>query len=584
MAIFHDHIKKQLHSSLVAALKEFGVEIPEAEGVKLAGHWSLPPQREMGHLCFPCFPLAKTLRKSPAQISQQLARTLAPKIAAQDFIREINPTGPYLNFWLRMEVVAPSLLGKIESGDFFRGPFKERLPKTMIEYFQPNTHKEVHVGHLRNLCMGLAMVKCHRYLGYPMISATYPGDSGTHVAKVLWYLQKENPTPPEGRDLGEWLGTIYALANQALSESPEKGQELASILKAMGEQSGASFELWQQTRQWSLEHIRKICSWADVEFDHWYFESEVDIPSLNFARKLYEQGKLVKDDGAIIMDLTEEKLPPCLLIKRDGNGLYATKDLELARKKFEDYGIEKSIYVVDKRQSLHFKQVFKTLEKIGYEQAKNCYHLEYEFVELPDGAISSRKGNIISAQSFIDKMQRTIRENFLTRYKDWSVEEKRRVADQVAQGAIKYGMTSVDSNKKIVFDMKNWLQLDGESGPYIQYAHARIQSLLGKVSLGGDLAQWDWSQLQHPLEQALVVELAQFNNVVESACDHYKTSTLTSYLYDLAKLFNSFYAQCPILKADGENLKQVRAHLAHKTGLVLAQGLGLLGIPSPDKM
>ena len=581
MAIFHDHIKAQLHSSLIKMLQGLGVE---TSGEELAGHWSLPPQREMGHLSFPCFPLAKTLRKSPAQIASELAESMAPEIDAQNFIREINPTGPYLNFWLRMETVAPSLLGKIASGDFFRGPFKTRLPKTMIEYFQPNTHKEVHVGHLRNLCLGLAMVKCHDYLGYPIVSATYPGDSGTHVAKVLWYLQREKPTPPEGDDLGEWLGTIYALANQALDKSKDGGRELADILKAIGEESGASFEQWQQTRQWSLDHIKKICHWAGVTFDHWYFESEVDIPSLEFARQLYEQGKLVKDDGAIMMKLEKEKLPPCLLIKRDGNGLYATKDLELARRKFEDYGIEKNIYVVDKRQSLHFKQVFKTLEKIGYEQAKNCYHLEYEFVELPDGAISSRKGNIISAQSFIDEMQQTIRENFLTRYEDWSSEEKNRVADQVAQGAIKYGMASVDSNKKIVFDMKSWLQLDGESGPYIQYAHARIQSLLGKISLGDDLSTCDWSQLQHPLEQSLVVELAQFNNVVESACDHYKTSLLTSYLYDLAKLFNSFYAQCPILKADGENLGQVRAHLAHKAGLVLAKGLELLGIPAPHKM
>ena len=180
-------------------------------------------------------------------------------------------------------------------------------------------------------------------------------------------------------------------------------------------------------------------------------------------------------------------------------------------------------------------------------------------------------------------MQTAIKENFLTRYPDWSPQEKQRVADQVAQGAIKYGMTSIDNNKKIVFNMEDWLQLDGESGPYIQYAHARIQSLLVKIA-PNKISECDWSQLVHPLEQALVVKLSQFNNIVESACDRYKTSFLTNYLYELARQFNSFYTQCPLLKAKTENHRMMRFHLAHKTGLVLARGLQLLGIPAPHKM
>ena len=204
-------------------------------------------------------------------------------------------------------------------------------------------------------------------------------------------------------------------------------------------------------------------------------------------------------------------------------------------------------------------------------------------MELPDGAISSRTGNIISAQTLIKEMQRAVNQNFLSRYLDWKQEEKDRVANQVAQGAIKYGMTSVDHHKKIVFNMQDWLQLDGESGPYIQYVHARIQSLIDKIGLN-ELAQCDWSELKHPLEEGLIIQLAQFNNIVEDACTHYKTSLLTSYLYHLAKEFNSFYAQCPLIKAETKNLKMIRSHLAHKTGLVLAQGLKLLGIPAPNKM
>ena len=579
--LFHNLLQSQLHALLMDTLAPMNGELSSKE---FYGYWSVAPQKEMGHLAFPCFPLAQVLKSNPAQIAQKLA-TQIPK---SDLVRKIHPIGPYLNFFLNMEVVAPFLLGQIHRGDFFLGPFKKNLPKTMIEYFQPNTHKEVHVGHLRNLCLGQAMVELHRYLGFNTIASTYPGDSGTHVAKVLWYLKKEN-LPPPTHNQGEWLGLLYTQANESLGQEqkPEKQEqnrrELAAILKSIGEQSGDSFELWKKTRQWSLEHIQKICHWAQVKFDHWYFESEVDAPSLDFAQKLYREGKLIKDSGAIGMDLKDENLGFCLLVKQDGNGLYSTKDLELARQKFDDYGIQKSIYVVDKRQSFHFKQVFKILEKIAYPQAQNCYHLEYEFVELPDGAISSRKGNIISAQTLIEEMQKVINEKFLTRHSNWGSEEKARVAHQVAQGAIKYGMTCVDNNKKIVFNMQDWLQLDGESGPYIQYTYARIQSLIAKVGLH-PISQCRWSELRHPLEESLIVHLSLFNNIVEKSCDHYKTSLLTSYLYDLAKEFNSFYTQCPLMKAKTEDLKMIRCHLAHKTGLILAQGLKLLGIPAPHKM
>ena len=582
--IFHDQIKNHLHGALMEALKQMTDQFSPHQ---LYGHWTTPPQMALGHLSFPCFSLSPVLKRPPAQIAQELAQNIPP----QRFIRKLQPTGPYLNFFLNMHTTAPFLLQSIGEGTFFSGPFKTHPPKTMIEYFQPNTHKEIHVGHLRNLCLGQAMVEIHRYLGYDIVSATYPGDSGAHVAKVLWYLQQKKPPLPDHshQDLGEWLGDLYTQANQLLAQEQDPQQreqnhrELAAIVKAVCQRSGQYFSLWEKTRQWSLQHIQNICQWAGAQFDHWYFESEMDAPSLAFAQKLYREGKLIKDDGAIGMDLKAEKLGICLLIKRDGNGLYATKDLELARKKFDDYGIEQSIYVVDKRQALHFKQVFKTLEKIGYPQAKNCHHLAYEFVELPEGAISSRSGHTISAQTLIAAMKCEIEQNFLSRYSDWDQPAKDQVADQVAQAAIKYGMISVDNNKKIVFNLKNWLKLDGESGPYIQYVHARIHSLLAKTGLN-EITQCDWSELQHPLEESLLLQLSQFNHSVENACAHYNTALLASYLYHLAKKFNSFYAQCPVLKAPTENQKMLRAHLAHKTSLVLKKGLALLAIPAPEKM
>ena len=207
--------------------------------------------------------------------------------------------------------------------------------------------------------------------------------------------------------------------------------------------------------------MQAVYEWADVKFDSWYWESDVDASSVKLINEYYEKGLFVKDDGAIGIDLKAEKLGFCLLLKSDGTGLYATKDLELARRKFIDHKVEKSIYIVDNRQSLHFKQVFKTLEKMGFDNAKNCYHLQYEMVELSDGAMSSRKGNIVALQELIDQMVNTIKNHHLEKYKnDWSDAEIDSVANIVASGAIKYGMTRVDSNKKIIFDMDEWLKLD----------------------------------------------------------------------------------------------------------------------------
>jgi arginyl-tRNA synthetase len=286
------------------------------------------------------------------------------------------------------------------------------------------------------------------------------------------------------------------------------------------------------------------------------------------------------------MDLSDENLGFCLLLKSDGNGLYATKDVELARRKFQDFKIEKNIYVVDVRQELHLKQVFKVLERLGFEQAKNCFHLKYNFVELPDGAMSSRKGNIIPLMELVHRMEEMVKTNYLSRYEnEWTKEEVQTVATQVAQGAIKYGMLRMDTAKKIVFDMNEWLKIDGESGPFIQYSGARINSLLKKLGYDKRKAlEANGGLLIHATERALLQSLLHFNTQVISATENEKPHLLCAYLYDLAKRFNLFYHECPIGQAGNEELKQARLAVAAGTGEVLIKGLSLLGIPVPDRM
>ena len=325
---------------------------------------SIPPKLENGDYAFGCFKMSKELKKSPAEIAQ----ILSEKIHSENLI-SAKAMGPYLNF----KIKANFLLKELN----LQGKLIEESEKTIIEFSQPNTHKEMHVGHMRNLCLGDAIIKLHRYAGIETLSTTFPGDVGTHVAKCLWYFTHHTDQKVPSERKGAWLGTLYTKGNNLLKEQKGTPQEeenrkvLTQILKEIESGSGKYYDLWKETREWSIKLMEDVYAWANVTFDSWYWESTVDSDSVKLVNKFYEDGLFVKDDGAIGIDLSDDKLGFCLLLKSDGTGLYATKDLELARRKFEDQKVEKSIYVVDNRQALHFKQVFKTLEKMGFENAKD---------------------------------------------------------------------------------------------------------------------------------------------------------------------------------------------------------------------
>lgn len=577
----HDHFRFELAKVLSPAIeKTFNCTFPVSKVYELFG---ATPNKEAGDLAFPMFLVAKEAKSNPAQAAKTLDEALG---SLPDFIIAKKPVGPYLNFFLDFNKIAKKLIPEILSGETFKQKLTENTPKTMIEYSQPNTHKEMHVGHMRNLCLGDALIRLHRYSGFDIVASTFPGDVGTHVAKCLWYLKYHYKGEVPTTRKGAWLGSMYSTAHNKLEEErgtpteADNREKLTMILKQLEQKSGEFYDLWKETREWSIELMNEVYKWADVKFDVWYWESEVDSDSVKLAREWHKKGLFVEDQGAIGVNLEDYKLGFCMLLKTDGNGLYATKDIELARKKFQDYHIEKNIYVVDKRQEHHFKQVFKVLELMGFENAKKCFHLQYDFVELPDGAMSSRKGNIIPLQALIENMVKMIKEQYLARYtNEWPAEEIEKTAQIVAKGAIKYGMTRIDPSKKIVFDMAEWLKLDGESGPYIQYAYARINSMLNK------LGKPTTTELNYetPQEKDLVAELMKFHHVVQQATEQYKPSVLTAYLYDLSRAYNSFYAECPVGSA-AEPVRSSRLQLSHSTATILKKGLSLLGIESPERM
>lgn len=581
MFTHHDYFRRELAEALAPVIeKTFNTTFPAEKVYELFG---FTPSKEAGDLAFPLFLVAKEAKTNPALAAKSLHEAIS---TLPEFVVSTKPMGPYLNFFFDYNRIAKKLVPEILSGQTFNQKLTENTPKTMIEYSQPNTHKELHVGHMRNLCLGDALIRLHRYSGFDIVASTFPGDVGTHVAKCLWYLKYHYKGEVPATRKGAWLGSMYSTAHNKLEQErgtpaeEQNREQLTMILKQLEQKSGEFYELWKTTREWSIELMNEVYKWAGVHFDVWYWESEVDSASVKLAREYYEKGLFIEDKGCIGVDLEPYKLGFCMLLKTDGNGLYATKDIELARRKFQDYHIEKNIYVVDKRQEHHFKQVFKVLELMGFENAKKCYHLQYDFVELPDGAMSSRKGNIVPLQDLIQNMVKMIKEQYLNRYAaEWSADQIEETAQIVAKGAIKYGMTRIDPSKKIVFDMKEWLKLDGESGPYIQYAYARINSMVNK--LGSPTSSE--IQVEAPQEKELVAQMMNFHHVIQQATEQYKPSVLTGYLYDLARAYNSFYAECPVGSAT-EPTRSSRLMLSRATADILKQGLSLLGIEAPSRM
>jgi arginyl-tRNA synthetase len=600
----YDPIRLHLATWISNQLR-FGLGLSEVPSVlDLFREFVAPPNPDLGDWALGCFRLAKPLNKKPAEIASWLHHQISKDYELSEWVEEAKPAGPYLNLVIHQRALEKFLLSPILTGQFFSQSLFEGEPKTMVEFSQPNTHKELHVGHLRNACLGDALIRIKRWVGTSVISATFPGDMGTHVAKTLWYLQTQRLIAPENHR-GEWLGKMYTKSTlflESLSEEKKlvAQKEIAQILMQLESGDGAIFELWKTTRQWSIELMQQMYEWLGIQFDLWYWESEVDKASRSYVKELFQQGKLILSQGAVGMDLSEDKLGFVMLLKSDGTGLYATKDLELARRKFQEQQIQRSVYVVDVRQELHFKQIFKVLEKLGFEQAKECHHLAYNFVELPDGAMSSRKGNIVPVRDLKDQMIAYIKEQYLQKYlgadfmdQRWTEQEVDVVANQVALGAIKFGMLKMDPAKKIVFDMKEWLKLEGDTGPFIQYSAARIQSLLLKAPKEALMELQDFEKqissqgagvkFEGP-ERALLQQLLYFLPTVEQAHRLEKPSVLCTYLIELAKKFNFFYHECSILSSEVRPHRAKRLALSRACLKVIQQGFELLGIPIPKRM
>jgi arginyl-tRNA synthetase len=550
---------KETIAELIA--KKTGVLIEQ-----ILPHIEVPPQQEMGDYAFPCFILAKQLKKNPQEIAKDLEGLKCKEL------EKIEAKGPYVNFFINKTLLAKQVLSA-------KTKPKKKNYKVMVEYSQPNTHKEFHVGHLRTLFLGESIVRILQKNGYTVTRANYIGDVGAHVAKCIWGYLKFHHQDDLPDNKGRFLGSIYTEAHKYAEEHPEVKEEISKIQQKLENNDRDMNLIWLKTREWSLKEFTNIYAELGVHFDVIYFESEVEKEGKAMVGTLLKKGIAIQDQGAILVDLEKEKLGKFLLLKTDGTSLYATKDLALATKKFEEYALDESIYIVDSRQKLYFQQLFATLQKMGFH--KKMVHIPYEFVSLHEGVISSRKGIIALYEDVRDAMRAKAEEEVHKRHEDWSSKKQKETAMGIAQGALKFSLLKIDNNKVIVFDIQESLDFEGETGPYVQYTHARIASILKKH--GKKSAKIDYALLKEPEERNMLNKLQEFEKITVEAGLQYKPSLVARYLIELAQEFNEYYHKHNILKAE-EETKKARIVLCRAVQKTLAEGLDLLNITALDEM
>jgi arginyl-tRNA synthetase len=538
----------------------------------------------------------KGLRVNVPQRAQEIAVTAAKELGVPAGFSHVEAVKGYLNLYFSTAEYARRVVeGVISVGaDFGNGERKHQ--QMMVEYSHPNTHKAFHVGHLRGAILGEAICRILDFAGYDVVRANYPGDIGLHVIKWLWnYMKFHRGEKPE-KDITRWMGDKYAEANRRLEENPELETEVRAIYTRWDQRDPEVVAVWQETRQWSLDGFNEMYAALDIHFDTYYFNSMMEQPGKEIVAELIEKG-IARDErpeGAVVVKLDEllglnqEKYRVMVALRSDGTALYATEDLALVQRKFADYpDLVKSLYIVDVRQSLHFLQVFKTLEIAGYEPAKRCEHLPYELVNLPGNVVmASREGTVVLLEDLI--REATERALAVVQEKNPELDEKKKqvIARAVGIAAIKYPMLARENTKLVTFDWQSALDFNGQAAPYIQYAFVRANSILRKYRIGSGGAEPALADFDHALDPAeveLIDQISRLPSTVQRAAADYAPLAITNLAYEIARAFNDFYAKCPVLQAE-EPVRSARLRLVMATRQAIANSLALLGITAPEAM
>ena len=541
----------------------------------------IPQDRSMGDFALPCFSFAKELKKAPNVIAQEIADQLKP----EGIIAKIEALGPYVNVSLDNELVAQKLFREMNSEDQEYGAWEEKNQTILLEGRSPNTHKMLHIGHLRNALVSESISSIAEFAWYKVHRTAYGGDIWAHVAKRIWYFinftDKKFPFDPD--EFAIRSGKLYEQAwlkiQQNEVEYKDQIHETQRLLESGDEKL---VKLWNETRRLSIESLKNVFNELGCKIEHYFWESEVEQPGIELVKK-YEADPSLPDirvsEWAIIADLENDDLGVCVLLKSNATSLYSTKDLALAYLKEATYQYDKSLYVVATEQNHHFKQVFKVLEMVGFDVTK-LHHVGYELVELPDGKMSSRKWTIIPYHKRRDDAY----QQALSLIQERDIPNKETIAKDIAFWALKFSMLLQDTYKKIRIDMNNSLSFEGETGPYIQYTYVRSRSIIAKAAIDIDATKVDTSTLTSDQERLLLLMLSEFPEMIQKSAAEYKPSLVARYVLELARMFNAYYHQSKILVEDDPAWSEARLALVASIQQVLHTGLKLLWIESPERM
>ena len=562
------------YKQIIAELIKQHVDLDVEDIKKLI---EIPPKSEMGDYAFPCFQLAKVMRKAPNMIAEELVS----KINNEGF-EKITNLGPYVNFFVDKTAFSKATIEKvIEEGDKYGSSNIGEGKTVCIDYSSPNIAKPFHVGHLFSTSIGNSLYRLFEEEGYNVVGINHLGDWGTQFGKLISAYKRWVDEEALEKDAIAELLRIYVKFHDEAEKDPSLVDEGRMYFKRLEDGEEEETALWKRFRELSLKEFNRVYDLLGVKFDSFAGEAFYNDKMQVVIDELREKNLLTESNGAQVVMLDEYNMPPCIILKEDGATIYATRDLAAANYRKNTYDFDKCIYVVGTPQALHFKQVFKTLELSGKEWAKDCVHVGFGLVKFADGGMSTRKGKVILLDDLLNesiaKTLETINE------KNPELKNKEEIAKKIGIGAVIFTYLKNSREKDIIFDWKEILSFEGETGPYVQYSYARGNSILERAG-DVDLTNVDYSKLNSKEEFELIKSLESFKKNVHSAIEKLEPSVVTRYVIEVAKLFNKFYNSHSVLNLEDEELKKARLALVKASLQVIKNGLGLLGIEVVEKM
>lgn len=542
----------------------------------IAGLLEVPPEAKLGDYAFPCFQLAKTLRKAPPMI----AADLLGKIDKGNVIDRIEAVGGYLNFFLNRGAYVEAVLKDIETSQGRYGSSDMGKGKTVVvEFSSPNIAKPFHVGHLCSTVIGSSIEKIYRYLGYKTERINHLGDWGTQFGKLISAYKRWGDEEALKQEPIKELLRIYVKFHEEAEKQPQLEDEAREHFKKLEDNEPETVATWKRFTELSLMEFKQIYDTLGIEFDSYAGESFYSDKMNEVVNILDEKGLLQESQNARVVNLEEYSMPPCLIVKSDGASIYATRDLAAALYRKRTYDFYKSIYVVGTPQALHFRQIFTVLKLAGFDWYQDCEHVGFGLVKFADKKLSTRSGDVIFLEDVLkESVSKTLS---VIESSNPGLENKEEVAQKVGIGAVVYTFLKNGRERDIIFSWEEMLDFDGESGPYVQYTYARGKSILRRA---GDIAaEADYSCLKEEEEFQLVKFLEAFKDVVKDAAEKYEPSIVNRHITTIARAYNKFYNTCPVLSAE-EPVKTARLKLTEATSSVIKAGLALLGIEAVEKM